>query len=539
MMRWLALAALLLSPATLHADAGLLPLARPGPWSGVSGLIGYGGRLWFVNSVKFVDHNSADVWSYDPRTGAARYERHLFSQDAGDPVVAGGLLYWPFEDGRFSADLGEYAVTDGRDWQWRVLPRGEAFHVHAMALHGTTLWAATSAWHAGLQRSDDGGLTWRVVYEHPTAAGFVSRITTLAALGPTLYAGLTDFRGEGVKLLRVDGDRVRPAAAWPPGEGVSALVGYRGWLYGVNVSESGSAVWRTDGARVERVAGLDGGRVRRLADGGDALWAVSADRAGGTLWRSADGVAWRPAQRFADAEPSDVAVYAGRVYVGTIGPGGRGTLWGPPAPAPMESADVAPLPPWAGPPRRGAPTAALAALDHALADGASYARHGAGLRRVLLPLALDRRADVGAQLTHRLDGPFPPVTLALFGGKLRVPAAKLARWHLLWALALNGHGRVPPRLIAEPWTAEPNRPEKYLEPAPAAAWAAAELRQADEETLAGLVARLGTPGEPAWLDGDWIGALTALTGERFGYDVAAWRRWWAHRAGGAVAPVRR
>jgi len=30
-------------------------------WPHVSSLIGYGGRLWFVNSRKYVNHNSADI----------------------------------------------------------------------------------------------------------------------------------------------------------------------------------------------------------------------------------------------------------------------------------------------------------------------------------------------------------------------------------------------------------------------------------------------------------------------------------------------
>ena len=62
-------------------------------WPQVSSLIGYAGRLWFVNSRKYVNHNSADIWSYYPAMGKARYERHLLSQDAGDPVVHEGLLY--------------------------------------------------------------------------------------------------------------------------------------------------------------------------------------------------------------------------------------------------------------------------------------------------------------------------------------------------------------------------------------------------------------------------------------------------------------
>lgn len=35
----------------------------------------------------------------------------LFSQDAGNPVVYNGLLYWPFEDPRRSAGTVEFAVT--------------------------------------------------------------------------------------------------------------------------------------------------------------------------------------------------------------------------------------------------------------------------------------------------------------------------------------------------------------------------------------------------------------------------------------------
>ena len=36
--------------------------------------------------------------------------------------------------------------------------------------------------------------------------------------------------------------------------------------------------------------------------------------------------------------------------------------------------------------------------------------------------------------------------------------------------------------------------------------------------------RLGRTGDPAWLRGDIIGALGAVTGKRFGYDIGAWRQ---------------
>jgi len=90
-----------------------------------------------------------------------------------------------------------------------TLPEGEVFHVHAMTAVGPTLYAATSAWRAGLQRSDDGGTSWRVVHDHPTPAGEVSRITTLAVLDRVLYAGLTSFAHLEPEVVKIDMSIVR------------------------------------------------------------------------------------------------------------------------------------------------------------------------------------------------------------------------------------------------------------------------------------------------------------------------------------------
>ena len=527
----LLLALVAVSPTAARGAERLVVLTQPGPWSAISGLIGYGSRLWFVNSTKFVDHNSADVYSYDPILGRARYERHLFSQDVGGPVVGNGLLYWPFEDARFSAGRGEYVVTNGRDWQWRILPEGQVFHVHAMAARGGTLFAATSAWRAGLQRSDDGGVTWRPVYDHPTPSGLVSRLTTLAVFDGTLYAGLTAFGDSGVKLFRAEGNTLRPLSGWPRGEAIDVLKAYRGWLYAVNVSAGRRAVWRMDGRVIDHVAALDGQSVRALGPGENTLWAVTGGDGSGALWRSNDGVTWAVAQQFADAEPVDVVVYAGRVYVGTVGPDGRGALWGPSPPRPI-AAPVAPtsLPPMQRSLESVDLPGALATLDRALADPSSYSNRGERVRHGLQALAASGYVSAGAELARRLGGPFPSMRVSLFGGQLAVPAATFARWYLLWGIALSGHGRVPLALLSEPWTDRPNRAEKYLAPAPAAAWAAAELRQADSATLEALITRLGATDSPRWLDGDFVGALTVLTGQRFGYDLAAWRDWWTQRA---------
>ena len=63
------------------------------------------------------------------------------------------------------------------------------------------LYAATSAWRAGLQVSEDEGSNWQVLYDHPTPPGHVSRITSLAVFKGRLYAGLTQRRSQGARLL--------------------------------------------------------------------------------------------------------------------------------------------------------------------------------------------------------------------------------------------------------------------------------------------------------------------------------------------------
>ena len=517
------------SAADKSAAESLVQLARPGPWSAVSGLIGYGGRLWFVNGVLFVNHNSADVYSYDPTTGGLRQEAHFFSQNAGDPTVAGGLLYWPFEDPRSSTGRGEFMITDGERWNWHLLPEGQAFHVHAMLAHEGALYAATSAWRAGLQRSDDGGRRWRILYDHTAAPGTVSRFTTLAVLGDRVYAGLTNWSRSGVKLFVVGRDGATPVAAWPKGLAVTALTAYRGWLYGVHHGATESVLWRTDGDTAAPIAAFEGARVRDLAATQDGLMAVTLRSGGGDLWSSPDGVTWTLRQSFDSVEPTEVAVYRGRIYMGAIGPGERGSLWGPPPPATTQTKNAAP--PLVAPGRVDGTDsdAALAALDRSLAKGEGFSRHGEGLRGAVRAVARYGGRAIGEALAARLARPGPDTTVELFGGNLKVPAAALGRWYLLWGMAYNGHGRVPVPLLTAPWRQSPNRAEKYMEPAPLAMWAAARLGQDDAATIGALVDTLGRPGDPTWLDGDRVGALTALTGRRFAYDFAAWRKWWRSR----------
>ena len=208
--------AAIVATSPISAD-DLVPLADVGPWPALTGLIGYNGRLWFANAVRYPDHNSADIYSLDPATGAVRYERHLFSQDVGHPVVTNGLLYWPFEDARVSAGWGHFALTNGAEWRMGVVPTAQIFHVFALAERDGELIASTSAWRAGLHVSTDLGQRWRQIYDRPTPERRVSRIIELVPHNGALYGASVDRLADGAHyaLLRFGGSEPIEAAGWP------------------------------------------------------------------------------------------------------------------------------------------------------------------------------------------------------------------------------------------------------------------------------------------------------------------------------------
>ena len=512
-------------------DPPLVKLAEIGPWSSVSSLIGFGDRLWFANSVKYVNHNSADLYSYDPTRGDTRFERHLFSQDAGDPAVLGGRLYWPLEDARASAGVGEFMATDGASWDWRTIPGVLAFHAQAFFAEDGSLYAGLSAWQAAIARSDDGGVTWRAIYRHPTPEEQVSRITTFAALNGRLFAGVTAERETAPKLLIQTTDGFAPVAGWPERGATIALASFNGWIYGAHWSRDEVSSWRTDGARVERVAALDGANVRSFAVSRGTLYvAIDVDRAGRVM-ASEDGVNWRLVHEFDDVHPIALATLEDRLYVGTEGPGEHGALWGPPPDASRAHSDPPRLSPLTQPPDFFASdddaVAALQAFEQRLLKPDSFGHHFSVL---VEPFARSHLAVIGPWLQGLLSANFPEGEIAMFGGNVKIAPRDIGRWYILRAMGLNGHGRVPPALIAEPLRAPPNQAEKYFDIAPLAVWVASALHQDDPATIAALIDRLSVPGEPLWFTGDIVGALQALTGQRFGYDIGAWKVWWAETA---------
>ena len=540
------LAVTLLAPPTA-LSAALSRLAQPGPWPGVSQLVGYNNQVWFVNSTKFVNHNSADIYGFDLASRLTRYERHLFSQDAGTPAIAGGLLYWPYEDGRFSVGRGEYMVTNGRDWEWRVLPAGRAFHVHVMHAHEGVLYAATSAWEARVHRRSEPTGPREYIYEHPTPEHRVSRITSLASLGPILHAGLTSRSQSGPKLLRWTRQTFEPVSLWPHSTGTEELTTFQGELYALNDTNGEVSAWRTDGTRVEPLAPFASKPLRGFSSDGEHLWAMDGDRQGGTLWRSADGQAWTPIGEIRGALPLDVLAYKGQVFVGSIGPDKRGTLWGtvalastatPPA-SYAGSRNRAPEQPYPVVPAKarrattensiGAARSALMELDHRLNRPQEFSNYRDALRASLIALINGPDPLVADALAVRLGRRYADESVNVFGGATSAPRDTLNKWYLLWAIAQHGTGEVPISFLTPAWNRTPNPAEKYFGFLPGAAWAASQLGQHDHATLAALISALGHPSHPAWLTGDLVGALTVLTGRNFGYDIALWKARWAGR----------
>ena len=528
-----------LNPLQADAPRQMEVMARVGPWPVISQMIGYRGRVWFANSVKGVNHNSADLYSLDPRTGDVRYERHLMSQDAGDPLVHNGLLYWPYEDTRSSLGWGGVEVTNGESWRYFVVPSAEMFHIHALAEWRGGLLAVSSAWRAGLQLSRDGGREWEQLYDHTTAPGKVSRMGSLVTAGGQAVAHL---RGAGgvVRLVRWTGEGVPVnVKGWQQRQRFHGLTAHGDEAYLVQNTKAGSRIWVVDGSTARELEpALPDWRVWDLASDGGRLWAVTRIEDGGQVWSSPDGEGWRLEAGLRGGQPMSIAAADGAIYVGGTGDDGKGVLWGlmpgalhakPVTSVPMlPEAQVPALP---EPQRQDGPVDHVALahdLDEVLADPENYFDHGrGGLRGAVYRIA---RSDPPADLlSSRLGVNLPGSQVPLMGGSKTVARDRLGQWIVLWGMAISAKGKVPLDYLSQPWDVPRHGSEKYFHPLLMALWTIAQTGQNDAETVAALIGRLDRKGDPPWLKGDVVGALSAVTGERFAYDTEAWRRWWAQR----------
>jgi len=501
------------------------PFAEIGPWPVVSQLIGFQGRVWFVNSTKGVNHNSADVYSISRADLSIRFERALFSQDAGDPVVSDGKLYWPLEDSRNSVGWAEVTLTDGRDWRRIAIPTAQAFHAHAMAAWHGELIAATSAWRAGLQASSDKSISWRRLYDHPTPNSRVSRLVKLAAADDFFLGHLIDVGRH--RVLRGDGKGVSVLDGWPEGLDVAALAGKGTAVYLAADLPEGIGLWRSDGTALEKLeVRLPEGWVQDFRATARRLWLLTAQDGSGAVWSSADeGRTWREELRLRGGTPWDLHVEGTAIYVGGKADSGRGALW-------AQRADTGAVldTEQAGALLEARPSVdldwglAAARLDSLLAQPESYVTRST-LRDEIYRLAMaGPPANFFAERLLRSGN--PAGELSLIGGRVRVANRDFADWLLLWGMGLSGQPGVPVSFLLKPWSSPSNPAEKYFEPAPAALWAVVMGEQADPVTISALIERLGFEDDPDWLRNQVAGTLASLTGRRKILDQVSWLQWW-------------
>lgn len=506
------------------ASAATVTRHEVGPWPFVSQLIGYQDRIWFANIVKGKNHNSADIYSVPLSGGPPRYERHLFSQDAGDPVVHRGLLYWPYEDARAEPGIGVFDATDGERWEHGDIPTEQAFHVHAMAETKDHLYATPSAWKASIARSGDGGVTWDGIYVHLTADRRVRRVTALAALDDRVFGTLSAPEGRG--LIRVDNGSGRVVRGWPVDRDHAGFAVHGGWLYGLVTAGGEPAIWRTDGSKSERVwMAPDGWQPTHIESDGHRFWMSGLRNGRSVLWQSKDAHSWDPLAVLDGGAASSLIVYRGVVAVGGQSQSGIGILWLI-ADGPADETDAATpaWPPFGAVSRDGIDWREEAkALDALLSAPESYRSYGAAIRRRIAGLP---RAGVPANFyTDRLDTKMPEEPLPMFGGIVLAEMADMGLWRVYWGMGLARSGHVRPEDILRPADYTPNEPMKFFSTAEIAMWAAGRIGASNRDVLNALITRLEEGSTPLWLKGDAVGALTAITHERFGYNAAAWRTW--------------
>ena len=501
-------------------------LARVGPWPVISRLVAYNGRLWFANSVKWRNHNSADIWSFDPVLHTVRFERNLYSQDAGIPLVYKGLLYWPYEDSRHSVGWGMAEVTDGKNWRSLVIPTAEIYHTNVLMAWHDKLLAITSAWRLGLQVSENNGIDWHRLYDHPTAKGRLSRLYDPLIINGDLYGQLQDAGETG--LVRFTGTDFESVPGWPKNHRFFAVTVHKGKiLAAVNINGK-DQIWQTDGRR----SALLGDQLAKtslvdMASDGTRFWAVSNKTGQSHIWSSIDGIDWQQGASLSGGRPLSIEVIASKVYVAGAGDDGRGILWGPSRSAIARIATLPPLPeqfPQSADKQNWQQTAAL--LDAKLADVTQYAHHG---REGLRPMVFDivKRGPPPGFFADRLNAPMPRETIGAFGGQLQIRAADLGQSILLWAMGLARRPEVPVEILKSSWNEPANTFEKYFNPLPVAIWAVAVSGQKDRITLDALIKRLDFTDDPLWLRIQVAGALTAVTGKPFAHDFSAWQDWWA------------
>ena len=498
-------------------------------WPGISQLISYNDRIWFVNSQPYKDTNVADIYSYSPANKIVNYERSLFSQDVGNPVVYQGLLHWPFEDPRRSAGTGEYAVTDGNRWQWQYMQSGSVMHVHAMDVCNDQLVAVTGSWTGQLhtQQADN---EWQLSYEYEAEPAKFSRLVNVDQFNDTCVVGAAARGKKEAKLFSIENAKPGPLEGWPISDRVDELTVHKDELFVFTDTGNDRNLMHYNGTETRKITLPGNNRPRALHSTGEKLWLVSqhvdkkANR--GWLWVYGNGK-FNALQDFDDA-PVSIASYKNKVYVGTYHPDG-GSLWEytDKRPGNVNDAQRIELPKEN---KNDSLDKALVKalydeLSEIINDPESTANYSRILRRQIGRHPSIKTAEFGAAVTQLLSEPIEDGPVTMFT-RLPLRREALIKYYLLTTLAISGHGSVDPALITQSAELQSHRSGKHFDPSVAAIVAVGWIGQNDKSTISALMQRLNNNSDPAWVKSDVIGALTALTQQRFAYDVAAWNQWW-------------
>jgi len=534
-------------------------------WPGVSQLITYRDRIWFVNSQPYQDSNVADVYSYSIEDDSVRYERGLFSQDIGDPVIFEGLLYWPFEDPRRSAGSGEYAITDGENWQWQAMPSGSVMHVHAMNVCGGDLVATTGSWTGQLHRlsdkdaGDESGepdgsqpydQQWQVQYDYPAANDSFSRLVSVSQFGESCLVGASARRKDEAKLFSIQGGKRSAVKGWPSSDRVDTLEQHQGRLFAFADTGGVRQLLSYDGRQVHEMVLPTGHRPRAIHSDGNSLWLATHHRDGnsqpGALWKydDDDGEFERVLQ-LAEV-PTALGSHNGVVAIGTYAASG-GALWlyrenlaqqiqvaiddshellaSNSQSREPDSVEFGHAVPGSGELQTELVDTLYDELLEIITNPQNMEDRARVLRRSLGRHPLLKVPEFGAALTRLLSTPIDGAPVTMFTGRT-ISHNDLIHWYLMTTLAINGHGYIDPAVINS--REELNVPEsaKVFNPSIAAIVASGWLQQRDRATLAALMIRLNNETDPLWVKADVIAALTALTDNRFGYDIGKWNIWW-------------
>jgi len=503
----------------------------------VSQLVVYNDRIWFVNSQPYEDNNAADIYSYSPDEASVRYERSLFTQDAGNPIVHNGLLYWPFEDPRRSAGTGEFAVTDGANWQWQSMQSGSVMHVHAMNVCNDELVAVTGSWTGQLHRQD-GNQRWRVQYDYPAGDASFSRLVNVSQFGDECIVAAAARGKAEAKLFSIRKTRRTALQGWPTSDRVDALTAHDKALFAFADSGDKRALLRYDGSDTTTISLPAAHRPRALHSDGQDLWLATQYSEDGVsrgrlwkydrLWKYENETAFKPV---ADLEqvPIALAGFNGAIAIGTYASTG-GALWlygQAQSLAPQQANSSATLPIVRSPDELddSLVQSLYDELFELILDSESTTSYARALRRQLGRHPQIGTPEFGAAVTRLLSVGVngPPVTMFT---RQSIGRQDLIRWYLLTTLAINGHGRVDPAWLNSADSLDVPPSGKVFSPTIAAIVATGWLNQNDNATLDALFKRLNRKSDPHWLKADVVGALTALTNERFGYDTEAWNQWW-------------